>query len=252
MIDNKGGTSAVMPYVAVIGALGVGYFLLKDKTQNFIGAAGNRVIERTSETVKEVVNNTTKNISESFNTLSTSANNLNDEMNDNPVLKFIAPDIQRESDYTPEMETALNNYKKGNITEKTVAAEGSLYNKIFGSEMFAGIDNPLSNWFFTGRPEGKEGKNTTKLPETNQTGLTGGLGEVTTSIINLNDANKPIKKGTQKSNKVTESVSTKAMPLSNLKNAEKVTLVKDKSGVTRKKITYRKGDRDAGKITLRY
>lgn len=106
----------------------------------------------------ELVNNTTENISESFTTLSTSANNLNDGMNDNPILKYIAPDIQRKEDMTTPQKTALSNYKSGNVTEKTVAAEGSLYNTIFGGEMYADIDNPLFNWFFTGRPGGKDTK----------------------------------------------------------------------------------------------
>lgn len=243
------GASAVLPYVAVVGGGLLAYKFLKDDAENLI-VGGGRVIERTSEAVKEIVNNTTDTISTSTTEILDSGKQLNDDMNDDPVLKYFAIDIQNPDKMANTQKTALSNYKKGNISEKTVAAPDSLYNKIFGGKMFAGIDNPLKNWFFTGNPETPtDSKGEIKSLnvadiKSHEQAVSMGLGLAPLSV----NAN-PVQ-GKKSSIKDTKSI--KAMPKSNLKNATSVKNVKDKNGVTRKRITYKKNKKDAGKVTLRY
>ena len=113
--------SSALPYVAVVG---VGYFAYKAIDQageNFGqglsgGIAGG--VHEIRETITESVTETTNNIKSSTDTIYEGFNDLNDEANNNPILKFIAPDIQNEP--TKQQQTALSNYKKGNVTQTIV------------------------------------------------------------------------------------------------------------------------------------
>lgn len=62
----KGGMSAAMPYVTIVGVGVIGYLLLKDDIKEGFGNVttnASRVIENISETITDTINNTTENIS---------------------------------------------------------------------------------------------------------------------------------------------------------------------------------------------
>ena len=124
----KGGMSAAMPYILLAGGAYLGYRYLSEKTNP------SSVASSVSDYVKEIVETTTNTVTNSTETIFDRTQQLVDEGNDNPILKFITPNIQSTSDYTREQQTALENYKKGNVTTKTAAAENSLYNYLFGDK----------------------------------------------------------------------------------------------------------------------
>jgi hypothetical protein len=131
----KGGMTAAMPYIFLGGAAYLGYRYLSEKTTPSNIAGG------VNEHVKELVKTTIDTIKDSTKTVIDRTNQLIDEGNDNPILKFITPDIQSDPTGTGSKEDiALENYKKGNVTTKTAAAENSLYNILFGEKTINSID----------------------------------------------------------------------------------------------------------------
>jgi hypothetical protein len=118
MSKKETAISAALPYILLGGAtfLGLRYLSQKTSPSNIAGGA--------IEYVREIVNTTTDSIKDK-------TNKIIDAGNENAVLKYITPDIQRPTEMTETQKTALEEYKKGNVTTKTVADPNSLYAKLF-------------------------------------------------------------------------------------------------------------------------
>jgi hypothetical protein len=128
----KGGMSAAMPYILLGGAAYLGFRYLSTKTNpsNIAGGA----IEYVREKTGSIADGVSGYVQEKTGSIKEKTKEIIDKGNENAILKYITPDIQRPSEMTGTQQIALENYKKGNVTTKTVAAEGSLYNKIFGGK----------------------------------------------------------------------------------------------------------------------
>jgi hypothetical protein len=120
------GSTSDLVGVAAIGVIG---YLLVKKISDIGGSVSN-----TATTYIEKVTEKVESLKNEIGGITEKVESLNNEMNDNPILKYIAPDIQRPSEMTETQKTALEEYKKGNVTTKTVADPNSLYSKLFGKK----------------------------------------------------------------------------------------------------------------------
>lgn len=232
-IAKAGAVSSVLPYIVVIGGGALAYMYLKDDAQEIIGNSAGRIVERVTESVGTPVENITNIINKGTDSVQ---ENIEDATETGQELgKNVKEGITTIS-LTPTK--TYNNFLEG------------FYTGVSGSETIGSI---LKDAYLTGigtitggAPRIISEKADSYFKKENNKKSDRKIGEGASSYVGGMDVSPMAVKGASKSKKIKETKSTKAMVETNLKNAESVSLKKDKKGVTRKIIKYKNG------VTLRY
>jgi hypothetical protein len=141
--------SSLLPAIAIIGVGYLGYKAISG--MNFGGITGG-ITGGIPGGIAAGISERVESLKNEIGGITEKVESLNNEMNDNPILKYIAPDIQKPSEMTETQKTALEEYKKGNVTTKTVADPNSLYSKLFGKKQVVTPNLPEKRISLTSLP----------------------------------------------------------------------------------------------------
>lgn len=266
----KGGMSAAMPYVVVIGGGLLAYKYLKDEAPNFIGGAGG-IAGGVNEYVKEIVKTTTDKVNDGLSRVNDGLSgggdtiiNLFDKAKDE-----VSKDIDITKATTEGIADTILPGSDGIKTSSPLApAASSLFNigVVTGNSGFMGGGVGLG---IAGALANKFGGYASKYSKSSYTNKAGELQSANVSEINTAGAgvslpgsnpmygfmsSNPLKLGSNTaatSNKSTKrstasAVKASGMSASNLKNASSVSTMTDKTGKERVVVKYKNG------VTLRY